>query len=123
MDEELQVFQRGRGRACVTGARKDSAEANALEAWLAERIDVACFEQRIGTGTFYVEYDDGAALSGRFIRSLRDKIHTLNRTKPEPFNIKPVHSLRGRVRLEVTGLSLIHISEPTRRTPISYAVF
>ena len=23
----------------------------------------------------------------------------------------------------VTGLSLIHISEPTRRTPISYAVF
>jgi Cu2+-exporting ATPase len=105
MDEELQVFQRGRGRACVTGARKDSAEANALEAWLAERIDVACFEQRIGTGTFYVEYDDGAALSGRFIRSLRDKIHTLNRTKPEPFNIKPVHSLRGRVRLEVTGIS------------------
>ena len=105
MDEELQVFQRGRGRACVTGARKDSAEANALEAWLAERIDVACFEQRIGTGTFYVEYDDGAALSGRFIRSLRDKIYTLNRTKPEPFNIKPVHSLRGRVRLEVTGIS------------------
>ena len=43
MDEELQVFQRGRGRACVTGARKDSAEANALEAWLAERIDVASF--------------------------------------------------------------------------------
>src|ERR1022692_2571910 len=105
MDEELLVFQRGRGRACVTGARKDSAEANALEAWLAERIDAACFEQRIGTGTFYVEYDDGAALSGRFIRSLRDKIHTLNRTKPEPFNIKPVHSLRGRVRLEVTGIS------------------
>ena len=24
---------------------------------------------------------------------------------------------------EVRGLSLIHISEPTRRTPISYAVF
>jgi len=105
MNEGLQVFERGRGRACVTGARKDSAEANALEAWLAERIDVARFEQRSATGTFYVEYDDGAALSGRFIRSLRDKIHTLNRTKPEPFNIKPVHSLRGRVRLEVTGIS------------------
>ena len=105
MDEELQVFQRGRGRACVTGARKDSAEANALEAWLAERIDVACFEQRIGTGTFYVEYDDGAALSGRFIRSLRDKIHTLNRTTPEPFDITPVHSLKGRLRLRVTGIS------------------
>ena len=105
MNEGLQVFERGRGRACVTGARKDSAEANALEDWLAERIDVARFEQRSATGTFYVEYDDGAALSGRFIRSLRDKIHALNRTKPEPFNIKPVHSLRGRVRLEVTGIS------------------
>ena len=105
MNAELQVFQRGRGRACVIGARKDSAEASALEAWLAERIDVVRFERRIGTGTFYVDYDDGAALSGRFIRSLRDKIHTLNRTKPEPFDIKPVHSLRGRVRLRVTGIS------------------
>ena len=26
-------------------------------------------------------------------------------------------------RLTIKGLSLIHISEPTRRTPISYAVF
>src|SRR5665647_3718430 len=34
------------------------------------------------------------------------------------------HSLRqGLYRLHVAGLSLIHISEPTRRTPISYAVF
>ena len=32
--------------------------------------------------------------------------------------------LRGRTWfLTLYGLSLIHISEPTRRTPISYAVF
>lgn len=105
MNEGLQAFERGRGRACVTGVRKDSAEATALGVWLAERIDVVGFEQRAGTGTFYVKYDDGAALSGRFIRSLRDKIHTLNRAGREPFNVKPVHSLRGRVRLEVTGIS------------------
>ncbi len=105
MNEGLQAFERGRGRACITGVRKDSAEATALGVWLAERIDVVGFEQRAGTGTFYVKYDDGAALSGQFIRSLRDKIHTLNRAKREPFNVKPVHSLRGRVRLEVTGIS------------------
>ena len=32
-------------------------------------------------------------------------------------------NLYRHVAKEVTGLSLIHISEPTRRTPISYAVF
>ncbi len=105
MNAGLQVFSRGPGRACVVGARKDSAEASALAAWLAERIDVVRFEQRIGTGAFYVDYDDGAALSGRFIRALRDKIHTLNRANPEPFDITPVHSLRGRVRLRVTGIT------------------
>jgi heavy metal translocating P-type ATPase len=104
MNAELQVFNKGRGRACIVGARKDSAEASALEAWLAERIDVVRFEQRTSTGSFYADYDDGTALPGRFIRSLRDKIHTLNRTNPEPFDITPVHSLRGRVRLRVTGI-------------------
>jgi hypothetical protein len=101
----LQVFHEGRGRVRVTGARKDSAEASALKAWLAERIDVVRFEQRIGSGAFYADYDDGIALSGRFIRGLRDKIHSLNRTIPEPFDITPVHSLRGRVRLRVTGIT------------------
>ena len=105
MNAGLQVFSRGPGRACVVGARKDSAEASALAAWLAERIDVVRFEQRIGTGAFYVDFDDGAALSGRFIRALRDKIYTLNRANPELFDITPVHSLRGRVRLRVTGIT------------------
>jgi heavy metal translocating P-type ATPase len=104
MSAGLQVFGKGPGRACVVGVRKDSAEASALAAWLSERIDVIRFEQRIGSGVFYADYDDGAALPGRFIRSLREKIHTLNRANPEPFDITPVHSLRGRVRLQVTGI-------------------
>jgi Cu2+-exporting ATPase len=104
MNAELEVFSKGRGRACIVGARKGSVEASALEAWLDERIDVVRFERRIGTGEFYAYYDDGVALPGRFIRSLQDKVHTLNRIKSEPFNITPVHSLKGRVRLRVTGI-------------------
>ena len=105
MNGGLQVFERGRGRAFVTGAAWNSPEATILEEWLVERIDVVRFERRTGTGTLQVEYDDGAALSGRFIRSLKDLIHTLNRPEPEPFNVRAVHSLRGRVRLELTGIS------------------
>jgi heavy metal translocating P-type ATPase len=106
VNTKLQVFRKGRACACILGARAGSAEASALEAWLGDRIDVLRFEQRIGTGTFRVDYDDGAALPGRFIRSLRDKLHTLDRglTKPEPFHVEPVHSLEGRVRLRVTGV-------------------
>ena len=100
----LEVFDRGRGRACIVGVRKNSAAVGALEAWLAGRIDVVGFEFRAGSGEFRVRYDDGAALPGRFIRSLRDKVHTLNRIRPERFNARPVHSLRGRVRIHVTGI-------------------
>ena len=106
MTAELSVFQRGRGRASVVGVRKGSAEASALEAWLADRIDVTGYEQRIGTGAFHVAYDDGTALPGRFVRSLRDTVHTLNRSRAaEPFDLQPVHSLKGRVRLRVTGIN------------------
>ena len=103
----LQVFQKGPGRACIVGALKDSPESRALRSWLDERIDVTRFEQRKGTGAFYVDYDDGAALSGRFLRSLRDQVHVIIRSSAEhiPFNIKPVHSLNGRVRLQVTGIN------------------
>ncbi|HTW31431.1 MAG TPA: heavy metal translocating P-type ATPase [Candidatus Sulfotelmatobacter sp.] len=109
MNGELQVYNKargaqGRGRACIVGVRKGSAEARSLEAWLAERIDVVRFAQRAGTGAFYIDYDDGIALPGRFIRNLRDKIYTLNFPSPEPFNVIPVRRLRGRVRLRVTGI-------------------
>jgi len=100
----LQIFNRGARRVCIVGARKGSAEAGALEEWLAERIDVVRFEQRTGTDAFYVDWDDGPALPGRFIRSLQAKVHALNRTYSEPFDITPVHSLPGRVRLRVTGI-------------------
>jgi Cu2+-exporting ATPase len=102
--EQLQVFNKGRGCAYIVGARKNSSEASALEAWLAERVDVGRFEYRTGSGEFHVDYDDGAALAGRFIRSLRDKVHTLNRIGTEPFDVTPVHSLKGRVRLRVSGI-------------------
>ncbi len=101
----LRTFNKGPGRACIVGVRAGSAEARTLEAWLAERLDVLRIERRPATGAFYVDYDDGTALPGRFVRSLRDKIHTLNHPPPEPFTITPVHSLKGRVRLRVTGIS------------------
>jgi hypothetical protein len=72
MNAELQVCCHGLGRASVVGVARDSPEADALEAWLGERIDVARFERRPRTGALRIEYDDGKALPGRFIRSLRD---------------------------------------------------
>jgi Cu2+-exporting ATPase len=104
MEPQLEVFSKGPGRACIVGARKDSAAAIALEAWLSERIDVPRFGYRVGSAEFHAEYDDGIALPGRFIRSLRDKVHTLNRISTEPFDITPVHSLKGRVRFQATGI-------------------
>src|SRR5665647_3575511 len=38
-------------------------------------------------------------------------------------NLVPGESVYNEKRVSVDVLSLIHISEPTRRTPISYAVF
>jgi Cu2+-exporting ATPase len=104
MNAALRVFDKGRGRACVFGAPRDSLEAGALAGWLTERIDVVRFEQRISSAAFHIHYDDGAALPGRFIRSLREKVHSLARTQSEPFGIAPVHSMKGRVRLRVTGI-------------------
>jgi hypothetical protein len=100
----LEAFQRGPGRVCIVGARNGSAAASSLEAWLAERIDVLHFERRTRTGVFYVDYDDGIAIPGRFMRSLRARIHKINLVTEEPFEITPVHSLRGRVRLRVSGV-------------------
>jgi len=109
----VQVFHDGRSRAYIAGVRSGSAAANALEAWLSERIDVTRWEQRHAAGVFYAEYDDGAALPGRFVRSLRDKVHTLNKKPVEPFTVTAVHSMKGRVRLRVTGISERHLATLT----------
>jgi len=106
---KLQVLNKarggkGRGRVYIVGALKGSGQATALEAWLAGRIDVVHFDYHAATGSFDVDYDDGIALPGRFIRSLRDKIHTVNLPVPEPFNVIPVRRMKGRVRLLVTGI-------------------
>lgn len=102
----LQIFDKGPGRAWIVGARQDPAQAHELSAWLAERIDVVSVELQPETGVFRVWYDDGTALPGRFLRCLRDKLHTIyrHRTRSEPITFKPVHSLKGRVRLRVTGV-------------------
>jgi Cu2+-exporting ATPase len=104
MNAELQVLQRGRGRAWIVGGRAGSAEAGALEAWLADRVDVVRVERR--ARALQVEYEDGTALPGRFLRALRDEVFTLNRSRVvrEPFGVTPVGSSAGRVRLRVTGV-------------------
>jgi len=109
----LQVFNIGRGRACIVGVPKGSATGSELETWLSARIDVMRFEQRTGTGAIYADFDDGAALPGRFIRCLRDKVHTLNRPSTEPFSVTPVRRLKGRVRLRVTGIAERQLSTLT----------
>jgi Cu2+-exporting ATPase len=115
MKAYLEAFQRGPGRVCIVGARNGSAAASSLEAWLAERIDVLHFEQRARTSVFYVDYDDGMAIPGRFMRSLRARIHTINLVTEEPFEITPVHSLRGRVRLRVSGVQQRQLTSLTMR--------
>ncbi len=109
----LQVFSIGRGRACIVGVPKGAPMAGELEAWLAGRIDVIGFEQRTGTGAIYADFDDGAALPGRFIRCLRDKVFMLNRPDPEPFSVRPVRRRKGRVRLRVTGIGERQLSTLT----------
>jgi Cu2+-exporting ATPase len=116
MKAYLEAFHRGPGRVCIVGARNGSdAAAGLTEAWLAERIDVLRFEQRAGTGVFYVTYDDGIAIPGRFMRSLRAKIHAINRVAEEAFDITPVHSLKGRVRLRVAGVQERQLAALTAR--------
>src|ERR1035438_702820 len=103
MNAEPQVFLRGKSRArIIPGSGRGPAEARAIEKWLTGRSDVVRFERRKSTGEFDVDYDDGDDLHGHFLRSLRHKLHTLKR--PEPFDVQPVHSLPGRVRVKVTGI-------------------
>ncbi len=106
MNAGLEVREKGPGRAYVLGATRSLAQARALEDWLAERIDVVGYERHRGSGALYITYDDGDALPGRFLRGLKDKIHTLTRHRgdPRPFDVTPVHSLPGRVRLRATGI-------------------
>jgi hypothetical protein len=56
MKAYLEAFQRGAGRVRIVGAIHRSAAASLMEAWLAERIDVLRFEQRAGSGAFYVDW-------------------------------------------------------------------
>jgi len=105
MRRALQVFLRGDRRVTVAGLRRESALATALEAWLAERIEVVRIERRDATRGLDVVYDDGAAVPGCFLRALRDRIHALEEPPAVPFDVAIVHSLPGRVRLRVLGVT------------------
>ena len=50
---------------------------------------------------------------------------TISFDSEEPIYKVDLYTIEGKLvkSLQVNALSLIHISEPTRRTPISYAVF
>jgi Cu2+-exporting ATPase len=107
MNGGMQVFPTRPGRACVVvGARTSVPELRALEAWMTERVDVTRVEYRVGSGALFAAYDDRAALAGRFLRSLRDRVWVANRARRpiEAFHVEVVHSLHGRVRLRVAGL-------------------
>src|SRR5664279_2033634 len=58
-----------------------------------------------------------------FLISNHDKIKTDEQAYQEAMeDWRKYRQVRSRKRATVYALSLIHISEPTRRTPISYAV-
>src|SRR5665647_679542 len=54
---------------------------------------------------------------------LRQRLHPSGLPAASPSPCPARTTSRARSRSNVIDLSLIHISEPTRRTPISYAVF
>src|SRR5680860_1899465 len=69
-------------------------------------------------------YLDGEEITGKKVNEnkARQRIGMVFQN----FNLFPNMTVLGNVTialLKVLNLSLIHISEPTRRTPISYAVF
>jgi len=104
MSRGLEVRTLGHDRACIVGARPESAETRAFAAWLGARPDVVKFEQRPETGAFYVEFDDGAHLPGRFVRALREAIPSFTPRRTAEFGVAPVHVLPGRIRVKVTGI-------------------
>ena len=80
---------------------RGSLNRRLLDAWLSDRSEVIQVEEREETGSLLVRY---RTPSGRFIRALQDKLHTMTPSESvEPFDVKAVHSLRGRVRIRIYG--------------------
>ncbi|MGZ3455392.1 MAG: HAD-IC family P-type ATPase, partial [Polyangiales bacterium] len=103
----IRVRPQGPGRLRIVGAEAGSCEADALSAWLRSRSEVRAFDLRDKTGVVVVAYEDRPGLSGRFLRALHEEIARMERREGEvvPFSVKPVHSVSGRVRLQIRGAS------------------
>ncbi len=111
----IRIRLRGKDRLCIEGAGGSSCEADSLVAWLSLREDVRGFEQRATTGVFFVHYDDGHALPGRFVRALREEIARIEHScgSVEQFRVERAHSVPGRVRLQVSGLDQENLARLT----------
>jgi Cu2+-exporting ATPase len=104
MQARMQLLPHAKGRVRIAGASAGSADAEALLGWLLGRTEVLLAHQSPGTGVLYVDYEDGKGLSGRFLRALTDKLYALEHPPAESFDVQPLHSLPGRIRLKVRGL-------------------
>jgi heavy metal translocating P-type ATPase len=113
MKQMAEVYLNGKSRARIVGVGRNSREARKLTQWLDSRSDVLHFEQRKSTGVFQVHFDDGGDIPGRFIRSLKDKLSKFLHRRNEPMTLKPVHSLGGRVRIEIGGMDNQHFESLT----------
>ena len=64
---------------------------------------------------------DGNVITEEIATQYADIAHNLRLTPQQAQGVSDYY--KSTVQQTSEGLSLIHISEPTRRTPISYAVF
>jgi heavy metal translocating P-type ATPase len=95
------------GRAHVRGARPDAIGLRELLDWLDARPEVLRVEHREKLASLEIEYreatTDGGAAQDAFVRSLRDRLFTLNQPRPTRPTVELAHALDGRARLRFTG--------------------
>jgi heavy metal translocating P-type ATPase len=105
-DGRLDVLRIGSDRVRIKGGPPDAPAVRELMTWLAARHEVLDVSYRASTGAIDVRYRDRDGTSGAFVRSLRDRVFTLNRPTSEPgFRVELAHSLDGRARLRLVGAS------------------
>jgi Cu2+-exporting ATPase len=98
------VFPLSERRLRICGVARGSPEHATLVGWLSQRAEVTRITWRPEVAVLYVEYDEGAALPGRFLRALRDQLYLLQRPPRAGFSLCPVHAVAGRIRLRIDGL-------------------
>jgi Cu2+-exporting ATPase len=101
----VRIHIRGAGRLYVTGVACGSLEAERLQTWLRAQTHVHHVEQRSATGVLHVAYTEPPRLPGHLLRALRERLSAWEHEAATPFDVRPIHSLPGRMRLRVNGLS------------------